>query len=262
MNGLPYYKRYQRDLIEGTAGLPFEVKTTYSFVIDLIYLHDGKLPDDSRYIAGTLGCSVRKWNSIRQALIESGKLKCFTHVSRNFLTNYRAIIELESLRKYQDNQREKIIKRWKNNELGDATVVEKSYHTEPDTDKRKKYKKKTAVATALTDEKFNEFWQSYPDRKPTNPKAPARKKFEAAMKRGIDPDQIIAGARAYAMSVGDKAGTEFVAHATTWLNQERWADTYSAKETANGHCGISEQERQAARELIRQSRERDISELP
>jgi len=112
-NALPFYKRYPRDLIEGTLGMPFEEKVTYAFVLDLIYLQQGNLPDDSRYIAGLLGVSVRKWNSLREKLIERGKIQ----VIGEFLTNYRAVIELESLGKYQDKQAENRSGASKNKEL-------------------------------------------------------------------------------------------------------------------------------------------------
>lgn len=71
---LPYYKRFPRDFLEGTIGLSFEVKGAYAIVLDLIYMRDGRLPDDARYIAGQLGCSVRKWSAIRAALISAGKI--------------------------------------------------------------------------------------------------------------------------------------------------------------------------------------------
>ena len=71
---LPYYKRYPRDFLEGTIGLSFEEKGAYAIVLDLIYMRDGGLPDDGRYIAGQLGCSVRMWSKIKTALIEKGKI--------------------------------------------------------------------------------------------------------------------------------------------------------------------------------------------
>lgn len=74
MNGLPYYKAYPRDFIEGTIGMPGEIKCAYRLVLDLIYMQGGKLPDDARYVAGLLGYSVRKWNQIRSALIDAGKI--------------------------------------------------------------------------------------------------------------------------------------------------------------------------------------------
>lgn len=102
MNGLPYYKAYPRDFIEGTIGMDFETKAAYRLVLDLIYMQGGNLPDDARYISGLLGCTVRKWNSLRGSLVGMGKII----VNGEFLTNERAIIELETLRKLQDKQAE------------------------------------------------------------------------------------------------------------------------------------------------------------
>jgi hypothetical protein len=82
MNGLPYYKAYPRDFIEGTVGMSFELKAAYRLVLDLVYMQGGDLPDNSRYIAGLLGCSVRKWNGFRDELLSLGKIR----VSGEFLT--------------------------------------------------------------------------------------------------------------------------------------------------------------------------------
>jgi hypothetical protein len=73
--------------------------------------------------------------------------------------------------------------------------------------------------------KFDAFWQIYPHRgRFSDPKKPAQRKFEAAIKRGIDPAAIIAGAERYRAHV-EQEGIEprFVAQAATWLHQERWA---------------------------------------
>lgn len=82
--------------------MPFEIKGAYRIVLDLIYMQSGDLPDDARYISGLLGCSVRKWTSIRKFLVDADKLI----VTGDFLTNYRAITELETLAKLQDKQRQ------------------------------------------------------------------------------------------------------------------------------------------------------------
>jgi uncharacterized protein YdaU (DUF1376 family) len=97
---LPYYKRFPRDFLEGTIGLSFEVKGAYAIVLDLIYMRDGRLPDDARYIAGQLGCSVRKWTAILSELVTAGKL----HVTDGVITNFRADYLTEESRKYQDKQ--------------------------------------------------------------------------------------------------------------------------------------------------------------
>nr|WP_176024244.1 DUF1376 domain-containing protein [Brucella pseudintermedia] len=113
MNGLPYYKAYPRDFIEGTIGMSFELKAAYRLVLDLIYMQGGNLPDDARYISGLLGCTVRKWNALREELVSLGKIE----INGEFLTNERAIIELETLRKLQVNQAEKRSRPNKNKEL-------------------------------------------------------------------------------------------------------------------------------------------------
>ena len=85
MNGLPYYKAYPRDFIEGTIGMGFELKAAYRLVLDLIYMQGGTLPDDARYISGLLGCTVKRWNLFRAELIAMDKL----YVSGEFLRNCR-----------------------------------------------------------------------------------------------------------------------------------------------------------------------------
>ena len=88
-----------------------------------------------------------------------------------------------------------------------------------------------AVATATrSPDRFEEFWKAYPKRDGANPKKPARKKFDDAVKAGHDPGAIIAGAeryREYMRSKGQE-GTQYVAQAVTWLNQARWEDELPA----------------------------------
>lgn len=99
---LPYYKRFPRDFLDGTIGLCLETKGAYAIVLDLIYMRDGRLADDARYIAGQLGCSVRKWTAIRKELLTAGKIQC----ANGIISNFRADYLTEESRKYQDNQRE------------------------------------------------------------------------------------------------------------------------------------------------------------
>jgi helix-turn-helix protein len=75
-------------------------------------------------------------------------------------------------------------------------------------------------------EQFEDFWRIYPSRGcQANPKKPARQSFLAAIKRGADPADIVAGAEAYAAMRRTIGGDRrFTAQAVTWLNQERWND--------------------------------------
>jgi uncharacterized protein YdaU (DUF1376 family) len=132
MNGLPYYKAYPRDFFEGTIGLDFEEKAAYRLVLDLIYMHGGRLADDPRFIAGHLGCSVKKWNALRSALLATGKITA----SEGYLGNLRADKELDSLKSMQGKQRENASKPKKNNTVAKAMAEPKASHTEPEPDKK------------------------------------------------------------------------------------------------------------------------------
>ncbi len=129
MNGLPYYKAYPRDFLDGTAGMDFEVKGAYRLVLDLIYMHGGRLVDDPRFIAGNLGCSVKKWNGLRAAILATGKIV----VSNGYLGNLRADKELDSLKSFQTKQRENGSQPKKNNGLTKAVADPKANHTDTDT---------------------------------------------------------------------------------------------------------------------------------
>jgi len=73
---------------------------------------------------------------------------------------------------------------------------------------------------------FEEFWSAKPKRSGGNPKKNAREKFMRLVASGIDPQKIIGAARAWARDeiARGKSGTEYVAMAVTWLNQERFDD--------------------------------------
>ena len=66
----PWYRRFPDNFIGGTASLTLEEKGAYSLVLDLMYVRGGPIPDEPRYIAGVCNCSVRKWNAIRQRLLD------------------------------------------------------------------------------------------------------------------------------------------------------------------------------------------------
>ena len=72
--------------------MTLEQKGAYSMVLDMIYDYGGPIPDDSQWIARVCGCSTRKWNQIRQFLIDRGKI----HVGDGMISNDRAIKQLLS----------------------------------------------------------------------------------------------------------------------------------------------------------------------
>jgi len=99
---------------------------------------------------------------------------------------------------------------------------------------------KTDVALPKAPDRFDELWAAYPKRGgASNPKKPAREKFERAVKAGADPDQIIAAAKRYheiERNAG-RAGTDKIAQMMTWLNQQRWND-YPGTNGADHPTGV------------------------
>jgi DNA-binding MarR family transcriptional regulator len=83
-------------------------------------------------------------------------------------------------------------------------------------------KRKVAPTMAEVDA-FTELWRIYPRRVA---KEAAITAYIAASRAGADPDEVLAGARAYA---AERAGKDpdKTAHASTWLNGKRWLDEAS-----------------------------------
>lgn len=78
-------------------------------------------------------------------------------------------------------------------------------------------------------DRFEEFWKAYPKRTGQNPKKPARDKYNKIVKT-VDPQTLIDAAASYARQQ-QGSDPKFIAQAITWLNQERWQDTYDIEET-------------------------------
>ena len=73
---------------------------------------------------------------------------------------------------------------------------------------------------------FEEFWKAYPSRRPaTNPKAPAKRKFTALIKAGVEPQAMVRGAERYQAYVDvDRTEPKYIVQATRFLNERRWED--------------------------------------
>jgi len=74
------------------------------------------------------------------------------------------------------------------------------------------------IHTNPSDSEFNLFWAIYPRKEA---KGAARTAFMKACKK-VSVETIIEGAKRFANDPNRQP--EFTAHASTWLNQERWAD--------------------------------------
>jgi hypothetical protein len=82
-----------------------------------------------------------------------------------------------------------------------------------------------AEATRTIESQFEEFLKIYTKRQGSNPKPPALKAFQRAVKSGVDPPTLIAAARKYAGAEQKNIGTEFIPMAASWLNK-RYFEQY------------------------------------
>lgn len=103
--------------------------------------------------------------------------------------------------------------------------------TEEKREEEKKEEQKTSRAVAAATrpaaaDKFEEFWREYPKREGANPRKPAEKRFKAALRSGIDADEIIDGTKRFSIECQrlGKTGTPYVPQALKWLGECRWAD--------------------------------------
>jgi hypothetical protein len=77
-------------------------------------------------------------------------------------------------------------------------------------------------------ENAERFWEVYPHRAGADPKKPAIDVFEAKVRAGADPEEIILGAERYASYIAnEKLEARFVPQAQKWLRQEYWYDYVS-----------------------------------
>lgn len=85
-----------------------------------------------------------------------------------------------------------------------------------------------ATDAAETDNRFDEFWDTYSHKVG---RRPAENAYRAALKKsGVTPDLLVASAAAYiTWQMSEGKHPEFTKHAATWLRGEHWRDERPAR---------------------------------
>lgn len=120
MTVLTLYKRHPKRFLEITRGLPFEDKAAFSLIVDFIYLNDGIADDDAELIAGMLGLSPARWESIRGRLLGRKKIK----IHRNLISILAVDEVLKDQFLYREAQSKKRLGRSKNKGLESRLIQE------------------------------------------------------------------------------------------------------------------------------------------
>jgi uncharacterized protein YdaU (DUF1376 family) len=99
----PYVKFYADDWLAGTFELSAEARGCYITLCALMWSKAGPIVDDGRSLARYCNVSTRKWPSIKNELIEAGKIA----VKDGLIHQKRALDELAKSTLSSDKQREK-----------------------------------------------------------------------------------------------------------------------------------------------------------
>lgn len=221
---------------EGTVELTLEEEGAYLRLCHQMYRRRGPIPNSDRMLCALWRCHQNKARPLLQKLITKGKIQV---TPEGNLTNGRVRQEVDTRetlgrhradaghtggirsgharRKSLENNNTDEAKRSRGDKIrGDKTLSQDGL-------------KKKAI-----DEAFDGFWSEYPKRAGDNPKAPARKAYDALIKSGVDPGVIIAGLRKAIEANRDKIGTQYIPQAVTWLKERRFEQYTEAK--ANGHA--------------------------
>lgn len=244
-NKLPYMQLEITAYLTDTIDLTVEQHGVYLLLLMLAWRRRNEIPDNPEFIRRALeGCAVRlhgnRFNNLVMPILE----RFFYRTEDGKWANKRLGNDLETAEKRSGTARENVGKRWgrlrENKDLADTDVIliedkiieeKKEFPLSPPKgelgegeEPTKKGRRKNPIVK-FEHPSFEEFWSVYP-RRQNNPRKPASLIFARVVKAGADPLAIIAAARTYADYVRSegKEGTGWVAMATTWLNQERWAD--------------------------------------
>jgi len=81
---LPYHKRWHSDMITEVMNLDLRERGALFSLVDLMFKHDGSVPDEDDFVRRYLGCNAKGWHSLRDRLIhlekiyrdDAGRLRC------------------------------------------------------------------------------------------------------------------------------------------------------------------------------------------
>lgn len=230
---------YPSDWLAGTRGMTAAQMGVYITIIAMMYERAGPVRcDDMAKLARLCGTSASGLKTLLEDLISDGKLVR----EGDMLSNRRAMLEIKNVMSKSEVAREKANARWAKNY--DKSMVDECSGISPamlaishkplDISFDAPAPKKAPEKPKPEPSRFDEFLAVYPKRDGSNPKEPARQKFDQAVKRGEDPEVIISAAKRYAEQqkrLGN-IGTPYVKQAVSWLNAKSWLDDYGSPSNA------------------------------
>jgi hypothetical protein len=179
-------------------------------------------------------------NGNGQAYPSLARIASLTGIARNHIPRSIKRLEAAELLQHQHQRREDGAGGW------DRNTYQINYDEEAPKETRAHVPKINGASPPQRrgpsefDAQFEEFWEAYPSRGThENPKDPACEKFAAAVRRGVDPTDIIRGAQNYQTCIRMNAtDPRYVKQAVNWLNQKCWGDHQQPPEAPKPKVGL------------------------
>ncbi|MDO9428421.1 MAG: DUF1376 domain-containing protein [Methylobacterium sp.] len=183
------------------------------------------LPDDDARLARMLGISLKRWASLKPSVMALWTLTDDGWVNDQVAREHE-FVSGKVEKKRAAGKLGGRPKSLKNNDTAKASGSENGKQNESELKAATATATKTLKVPKGTDAGFERFRAAFPPKHVSFPTTQARKRYDQAIKAGATPDEIEAGAKAYAaeqLRIG-KSGTEYVKSADSWLHQRRWLD--------------------------------------
>lgn len=231
----PYMPLFVADYLADTAHLSAAEHGAYLLLIMNYWQREKPLPADDRKLARIARMSDAEWSDARLNLSEffeeqDGEWR-HARIDEELSVAQQKSAKAKASARASVAARQANAERTLNDRSADGELLGEDREGKKDSPKSKSsttnVRSVDKPTRPATDDKFEEFWKAYPHRgEAADPKKPAREKFDRALKRGVEPDAIIIGAKRFAEIErrAGRAGTEKCAQAVTWLNQDRWQD--------------------------------------
>jgi len=226
MSALPSLPLFTDAFIADTGHLSLEQRGAYVMLLMLAWRSPGcRIPNDDAKIARMLSISPAKWARLRPEVMAFWHL-ADDHWTQKRLTREHQFVSEKVEKKRAAGKQGGRPKSLENNDPVEASGSENGKQNESEPKAPTPTPIKTPVVPRGTDAGFERFRAAFPPKHVSFPTTQARKRYDQAIKAGATPDEIEAGAKAYAaeqLRIG-KAGTEYVKSADSWLYQRRWLD--------------------------------------
>lgn len=233
MSKFPSLPLFTDSYIADTKHLTTEEHGAYLQLLMYAWRTKGcRLQNDDKFLARTLGVSMAKWLRLKPSVMAFWTLVGGFWTQKRLAKEYAFVADRSKKRRAAGvlGGRPKSLKDNDTSKAKGSQEKSKSKAPNPNpnpTDPPKAPK-------GAEPEGFAEFRAAYPKRNTSFPTTDARKRWVQAVQRGAKPQDIIAGAKAYAAEqqrIG-KTGTEFVKTADVWLNRGLWQDFTAAPPVA------------------------------